>query len=289
MFINNKFAAFTLKFAAVFVVFLFALSASAADASKQSKRIMVWRITAGTGVTEKDINTLSEFYAAQVEKITGMAATSESDIEKVLKTAEDRAKCGAENIDCLVEISNALGVPEVAAGDLGKVGDLWILTLRLIDAKNVKVIKRISRQIKGTLTNVVEALNEMTSELFQGYSKSEATAGNETKESFKLTPFKKAAVSTFVPGAALMIFGGVAAWRMDKAASDFSYGGKSADKDSQKLWKNLSITGFALGGAAVIAGAVLWFVDPDVKNEKNVQVSAFWVKNGGFATVSWDW
>ena len=100
--------------------------------------IVVWRLEAKEGVTEKHIDSLSGLLTSQVEHFGECRVLSEADISTILRGEETRQQCGGEATNCIAEIGNALGVPEAVSGDLGKVGEIWILNLRRIDVRNAR-------------------------------------------------------------------------------------------------------------------------------------------------------
>ena len=231
-------------------------------------RVMVWQLEAKTGVSSKDIDSLSGYVTSQVEQYSGHRVISEADVSTVLKGAEARQRCGVNDdaTACMAEIGNALGVPEAVAGDLGRVGQIWILNLRRIDLRNVTVIRRISRQIKGDdITPVVEALPMAVAELF-GQQAQPVAAVVSAPDGKPMSVFRKAAYGTFFSGVALIGLGGIGSWQMKSARDDYSdaAAGSSAESDASdrhETWKAVSATAYALGGALMITGITLWILD----------------------------
>ncbi|RJO65156.1 MAG: PEGA domain-containing protein [Myxococcales bacterium] len=128
--------------------------------------VVVWRLEAKTGVTEKDIDLISGFVTSQVERHASGKVISEADIRTLLKGEQTRQQCGVDDPSCLAEIGDALGVAEAVSGELGKVGNFWLLNLRRIDTRHAEVIKRSSRNIAGAIDDVLVALPAAVAELF---------------------------------------------------------------------------------------------------------------------------
>ena len=151
--------------AAVFALTMLSpVSARAGENAGQG--ILVWRLEAKTGVTDKDIDSLSGYIAAEVERHSGLKVISESDIHTVLRGEQQRQQCGAESSSCMAEIGAALGVPEVVAGDLGRVGEFWFLNLKRIDVRKVVVLKRVSRSVEGDINALIRVLPGAVAELY---------------------------------------------------------------------------------------------------------------------------
>lgn len=128
--------------------------------------IVVYRLEQKRGVHEKDIDSISNFIASQVEKYSGRKVISEADMRTILRGEEIRQKCGSEDTSCVAEIGAALGVPEAVSGDLGKLESFWMLNLRRINVNPPEVIKRSSRDIEGTMDDLIRALPGAVAELF---------------------------------------------------------------------------------------------------------------------------
>jgi len=213
-----------------------------------SDGIVVWRIEAKTGVTDKDVDSISGFVTSEVERYSGRKVTSEADIATILKGEEIKQKCTGEgNSACIVEISNALGVPEAVSGDLGRMGDYWMLNLRRINVSSTEVMARVSRQINGDINALIEEIPASVAELF---GMPVQTADKKPHDS---KAYKIAGWTLFGTGAGLVVLGGVGQMLMSDA--------NGSNKSSFDTWKAVSITGYAVGGAAIITGTVLLIYD----------------------------
>jgi len=267
--------------------------------------IVVWRMEAKTGVTDKDIDSISGYVTSEVEKYSGMNAVSDADIKTILSGEEKKQRCGVENTGCIAEIGAALGVSEAVAGDLGKVDKYWLLNLRRINARDVEVIKRSSRKVEGSLGDLIDVLPSAVAELFGKEVPLMAVRSSVTVEESRQSPEEKmenpetpkislstlnqAAFGTFFSGVGLVVLGGIAQWQMDVAKDDFdtSRGMDSSAESRHKIWKGVNITGYVVGGAAMATGIVLWIVDAtqEKKLDEN-KVSVGLAPNGnGFSAV----
>ena len=276
----------------VFISVLFLLIACSIVHAQEDTRpgIVVWRIEAKSGVSQQDVESLSGYLDAEVERVSGMRVVSQSDVETVLRGEETRQKCGADDTSCMAEIGAALGVPEAVSGDLGRVGDVWILNLRRVNLREVGVLKRVSRQAKGErITAMVDALPGAVAELF----------GREEPE---MSTLQVAAYSTFFPGLALVALGGIGTWQMQEAwdehkSAPVGSSQESDAKDRHATWKDVSTAMYVIGGAAMVTGISLWIVDAvkkeapadgSVSKEPEPEVSLlFGPSKQGFALCLW--
>lgn len=316
-------------------------SASPLFADEARQGIVVWRIEKKQGVSEEEIDSISGFVASEVERHSGGKVISESDIETIFKGEEKKQQCGADSSSCLAEIGAALGVPEVVAGDLGRVGNFWFLNLKRIDVRNATVIKRASRNVEGDINVLIRVLPGAVAELFgkeiaranmgrlslisdpagaavtldgktvgstpfeaelpagghtlvvelEGFENTERSVTVEKEKKvdvsvtlqpvvYPMNPYKKYGYVTFFSGVGLCAFGGIAAWQASEKGADFEAGDRSA-KDASDGWEGAMIASFAVGGAAMVTGVVLWALSPgDEAWAKKQQVSISPVTNG---------
>lgn len=128
--------------------------------------IVVWKLSANEGVNEADTNLISNFVTSQVAKHSGSKVVSEADITTILKGVEIKQQCGVQDASCMAEIGAALGVPEAVSGDIGKLGDVWMLNLRRINVRSAEVVARSSRQVEGKVDDIVLVIPSAVAELF---------------------------------------------------------------------------------------------------------------------------
>ena len=134
--------------------------------SKTENGIVVWKLTPKSGVNQKDIDSISGLITSEIENYIDMKVISDADVQYILAGQEKMQRCGSEDTYCMAELSGALGVPLAVSGDLGHVGEIWVINIRLLDVQSVNVIKRTSKQIRGSLTQVVENIPDLIAGLF---------------------------------------------------------------------------------------------------------------------------
>ena len=250
----------------VVVLAAVATDATAVAGEKRQHSVLVWQLEAKSGVSAGDIDSLSGYLTSQVEEYSHGQVLSEADIDTVLKGEEARQRCGADQntTSCMTEVGNALGVDEAVAGDLGKVGDIWILNLRRIDVRKVRVLQRCSRQVKGdSITPMVEALPAAVAELF---NRDTAAVAAVAPPQQGMSVLQKAAFGTFFPGLGLIALGGIGSWQTQVAWEDhknapFGSSEEADAADRHDTWKAVAITGYVLGGALIATGIGLWIAD----------------------------
>ncbi len=103
------------------------------------------------------------------------------DIREMLDMEAQKAALGCDQESCLAEIGGALGVPLLVVPSLGKLADVYLLTLKINDVENAKVSVRLSRELRGE-GELLEAMKSMVDEaLFRHFDPAGFTAAQAAK------------------------------------------------------------------------------------------------------------
>lgn len=86
----------------------------------------------------------------------GLPALGPADLKDLLTVEQQRQLVGCAEGKCMAEIAGALGGGRLVSGLVGKLGDTFVLTLKLIDTDSAQVIARASRS-----TDRIEKLREI--------------------------------------------------------------------------------------------------------------------------------
>lgn len=186
--------------------------------------------------------------------------------------------CVGETPECLRSASTQAGADGLIAPSLTKSGDVVVLQLLLFDPRTASPIKAVSRNVEGQDDRqVLDAVPGMVRELFNLPEKTLAPEAQPAPEPLPSEPPPLAAKrpSLLVP----LILGGVGV-ALIGASVGLGAAGKSAQDDYQgrhvtdintanaaydkyktaNMLSTLADVGFALGGAAIVAGVVVFVV-----------------------------
>lgn len=135
----------------------------------EGQRLMVWRLERKSdAVKDEEIDSISGVIIAEVGRVSGKTVLSEYDVRTMLKKEETVQRCGLQNNtrECMLEIGGALDLPGAVSGDLGHIGETWIFNLRLTNLSNRESAGRASRQVEGSLDDVMDVIPGMVAEIF---------------------------------------------------------------------------------------------------------------------------
>ncbi len=92
---------------------------------------------------------LTDIIAVEARKVDGFEVIGMSDIEAALGYEQKKMLVGCDDVSCMAEIGGALGVRIILASKVGRVGDTYVLTMRLIDTQDVKVVASTYDTVEG--------------------------------------------------------------------------------------------------------------------------------------------
>ncbi len=148
----------------VMVACLLALALAAAP-----QKLAVLQVMNGEGVPQSTAAAITEAVVAEVRKQSRAEVITQREIASILSLEKQKAMLGCETEACMAELGGALGADRLVAGDLAKLGESFLLHLRVVDVKKVRVTAQADRRLRGgTIDDVLDVLPAMVAELFPG-------------------------------------------------------------------------------------------------------------------------
>jgi|GEM_PF-930410 len=110
------------------------------------------------GVSEEVAKNLTQLLSVELKSIDGTSVVSKDDIKAMLDFEATKSKLGCSDDSCLAEIGGALGVDKIVVGQVGKVENRYVISLRLMDASKVTVDSRITETYVGEESQLLSAI-----------------------------------------------------------------------------------------------------------------------------------
>jgi hypothetical protein len=132
-------------------------------------RVAVMPLTAGAAVSAQQAQTLTGVVVAACRQQKGWVVISQDEITQALSLEQQRQLLGCGESDtCRTQFAGVLGVDRMVMGSLGRLGESWLLHLKLMDPKDVRVIKEVDRRQKGgTVDDLLDVLPTMVAQMME--------------------------------------------------------------------------------------------------------------------------
>jgi hypothetical protein len=99
---------------------------------------------------DKDmVKVIDDFVLSELQQ-AGFEAIGTDDISVMLGFEKTKEAVGCDDASCAAEIGGALGVDYLVAGKVSTLGKSRVVTLKLVDVRNTKVMARSNRTAEGT-------------------------------------------------------------------------------------------------------------------------------------------
>jgi hypothetical protein len=139
-------------------------------------KLAVLQVTPGEGVPPSTAAAITEALVAEVRRQSGAEVVTQRDIVSILSLENQKAMLGCSTDACMAELGGALGADRLVAGDMARLGESFLLHVRVVEVKKVRVAAQADRRLRGgTIDDVLDVLPAVVAELF-GVSPPAATA-----------------------------------------------------------------------------------------------------------------
>jgi len=237
------------------------------------------------GVDAKLPVILTDIIIHELRHLPNTRVIGSKEIDTMQSYEQKKQFAGCSDTSCMIAISGALGVDKLVLGSIGRLGDSYLLNIKVIDILNAVIDATFSRRIDGGKEeDFLDIVPEALTALFPaGAGIWAVKQANETQQPVKKAiPVEKSVKKektinrktaggldavqwghvSFWCGTGLAGFGGLSLYLAKVAADDYNSGKGGPDaKTRSEIWSAASITGFSLGGALMATGAVLWILD----------------------------
>ncbi len=115
----------------------------------------------------EDCVAITNYMTTELYEIPGYRVISWNDVSQMLEHQSGMQLLGCEDEVCFSEIGGALGVDYIISGDIGALGDSFIMTIRQIDIVRAETVSRVSRRVTGDIGLLIDELPAMVRELFR--------------------------------------------------------------------------------------------------------------------------
>jgi hypothetical protein len=237
-------------------------------ASEEVPRLVVVhpKIT-GVEVEAIDKVGLANLASSVIDESGKYKVISQEDVIALLGQEQQARLLGCGDIVCMAEIGAAMGAPYLFYSNVGKTGEMMVVSASLIDNAKVEVVDRHSITVSHA-DQVVEAMEVVTKRLM-------GQEAELTVRKVNYAPYKWTALGAGILGAILGGVGTGMSVHYQGQADGTSDQGKFNDyNDSIDTWNSVSVAGYISGGAMLVTAVVLFVLDSGGDPEETVGTEA---------------
>jgi len=237
------------------------------------------------GVEKKVANLVSDVILSELGIIPDCIVIGSKEIDTMMGFEEKRQLAGCTDNSCMIAIGGALGVDKLILGSVGKLGNTYMINLKLLNINTAKLEKMFQKRLAGGkeedfLDIIPDALATLFPENAKLWGRTAPESVTSSYVEEKKNPWPWVVVGV---GGASLITGGVltvlsaqkySEWKNTKE-TDPRY---NSLKNEIRNYDTGSYVCYGVGAAAVAGGLVWYFLTRDekvstVKKAVNLDIS----------------
>ncbi len=107
---------------------------------------------------EEDVGkNLTQIVALELKNLPAFSVISQDEIAAMLQLEANKQEIGCDDASCFAELGGALGVDYLVIGTVGRLGDTFLVGLKLINTRKAEVVNRINESFKGRESDLLRA------------------------------------------------------------------------------------------------------------------------------------
>ena len=124
-----------------------------------------------TAISQEEARTLSGVLRDAIVNTKYFKVVSLEDMEAVLREQQFQKSGMCDDTKCLVDMGKILAVQKMVGGSIGKVGETFQMTVRMVNVETGQIEHSVSRSLNGTSDKLIEATSIMGRELCLEYAR----------------------------------------------------------------------------------------------------------------------
>ncbi len=181
------------------------LGQAVAQDSKKSIAVMDFQ---GEGFARQEITTLTSRFRAILVQTNAFQVVEREKMDEILKAQDFNLSDACNTNECAVKVGQLLGVEQIIAGNIGKIGSTYTIDLRLIDIEKGRILLSKVEDYRGKVDGLL------------GVMKTIAGSFAEVARAERTTTRKPSRKWWYVTGGAAILGGGAAALLLGRNSGD---------------------------------------------------------------------
>lgn len=122
----------------------------------------------GRNISQGEALTLTDRFRNEIIKTNKYTIVERTEMEEILKE-QGFQQTGCTSNECVVEVGALLGVQQMISGSIGKVGDIFTVSVRIIDIQTGEILKTTDYDIRGDISEMLtRGMREVALKLVTG-------------------------------------------------------------------------------------------------------------------------
>lgn len=109
----------------------------------------------GQGISSNDLKTITNSVRHQLVQTRSFKVLERAEMDKILKEQAFSMRPGFDETQNAIELGKLLPVTHIVTGNIGKIGEVFTLTLKLIDLKTGLIQSSVQKEIRGELSGLL--------------------------------------------------------------------------------------------------------------------------------------
>lgn len=109
------------------------------------------------GLEPEIVGRLEALFRLELERLEGAPLPTRREVDKIVAPDPALRGCTGEP-ECLAAIGAKLGVQSMVSGNVGALGDSYVINLKLVDVATEKEVRRVSEPLSGSPDELIEAV-----------------------------------------------------------------------------------------------------------------------------------
>ncbi len=149
-------------------ILLFTVIISVSAYSQDTKTTLaVLELQSSGGLTKDEMSTLSNRFRGILVQTNAFIVLEREKMKEILKEQDFIMSDQCNTAECAVQVGQLLGVEQMIAGNIGKIGQTYTIDLRLIDVGTSKILQNQSQNYKGDIDGLLDVMKAIA-ESFAG-------------------------------------------------------------------------------------------------------------------------
>lgn len=145
-------------------IILFLILQVSALLAQEPKAVAVLDFQASGGLQTSEVATLTGRFRSILVNTGKFTVLERDKMSDLLKQQNFNLSDNCNSAECAVQIGQLLGVEQMIAGDIGKLGATWTIDLRQIDVETGKIILTKSKDFKGEIDGMLGVMKDIANE-----------------------------------------------------------------------------------------------------------------------------